>query len=56
MHMGKAVLLWIRPHMLLSAKMQLMLIAKKKTPPLDHARLTRYKLPHQKTHPTALIA
>ena len=56
MHMSEAVLLWIRAHLVLPAKIPLMLIVKKKTLPPYHAQLTRYKFPHQRTHSTALIA
>ena len=56
MHMSKAVLLSIRADLVLLAKMLLMLIVKKETLPPYHARQTRYKFPHQRTHSTALMA
>ena len=56
MHISKAVLLWMRAHLVLLAKMPLMLIVKRKTLPQYHAQRTRYTFSHQLTHSTALIA
>ena len=56
MHTSEAVLLWIRAHLVLPAKMPLMLIKKKKILPPYQSQLTRFKFPHQRTHSFRFIS